>query len=186
MQLSDSALFCSRCGSSTQAPARATPPAPPVYISPPAPAGGVPPVVVPPPQNPAQRLRSQVHVLGILWAIYSAFRLMFWAAGLPFRRGVMAMSIYSGRYGFGAYPFTHFWGSAFLFSRVLSLAIGVVGIWAAVSLMRRHPEGRTIAIVAAFLALLSFPLGTALGIYTLVVLLRQGSREAYEALSAAR
>jgi hypothetical protein len=188
IQLSDSALFCSRCGSSTQAPARATPPASPVYGST-VPVGGsfnVPPVVVPPPQNPVQRLRTQVHVLGILWAIYSAFRLMFWVAGLPFRSGVMAMSIYSGRYGSAGYPFMHFWSGAFLFSRVLSLATGVVGIWAAVSLMRRHPEGRTIAIVAACLALFSFPLGTALGIYTLVLLLRQGSREAYEALSTAR
>ena len=50
--------------------------------------------------------------------------------------------------------------------------------------MRRHPDGRTIAIVAACIALLSFPVGTLLGIYTLVVLLRQGSREAYAALSA--
>jgi hypothetical protein len=79
-----------------------------------------------------------------------------------------------------------FWDGTFLFSRVLSLVIGVVGIWAAVSLMRRNPDGRAIAIVAACIALLSFPLGTALGIYTLVVLLRQGSREAYAALSAGR
>jgi hypothetical protein len=132
-----------------------------------------------------------VNVLGILWAIYSALRLMFWASGLMFwasglmfRRGVMAMSVYSWRYRAGAYPVTRFWDETFLFSRVLSLVIGVVGIWAAVSLVRRNPDGRTIAIVAACIALLSFPLGTALGIYTLVVLLRQGSREAYAALSA--
>ena len=142
-------------------------------------------VVVPPPRNPVEALRGQVHVLGILWTIYSAFRLLFWASGLAFRQGVVRMWMYSFPYGGdGGYPLVHFWSGAFLFTRFLSLVIGVVGVWAGVSLMRRHPDGRTIAIVAACIALLSFPVGTLLGIYTLVVLLRQGSREAYAALSA--
>jgi len=108
---------------------------------------------------------------------------MFWASGLMFRRGGINIGTYSWPYG-GGYPVMHFWSGAFFFTRFLSLVVGVVGIWAGVSLMRRHPDGRTIAIVAACIALLSFPVGTALGIYTLVVLLRQGSREAYAALSA--
>jgi uncharacterized membrane protein (DUF2068 family) len=38
------------------------------------------------------------------------------------------------------------------------------------SLLNRKPWGRTLAIVAGVLALFKFPLGTALGIYTLWVL----------------
>ena len=110
---------------------------------------------------------------------------MFWASGLAFRRGVVRMWMYSWPYGGdGGYPLMHVWSGAFFFTRFLSLVVGVVGIWAGVSLMRRHPDGRTIAIVAGFIALLSFPVGTLLGIYTLVVLLRQGSSEAYATLSA--
>jgi hypothetical protein len=47
---------------------------------------------------------------------------------------------------------------------VLSLAVG----W---GLYQRAPWARMLALVMAFISLLSIPLGTALGIYTLVVLL---------------
>jgi hypothetical protein len=60
----------------------------------------------------------------------------------------------------------------------LMACIGVfIGITALLSflagwgLYKREPWGRTMALVMAFLNLLSIPLGTALGIYTLVVLL---------------
>jgi hypothetical protein len=109
---------------------------------------------------------------------------MFWASGLPFRRGLFRMSMYSWSGGFdSAYPIMHGMGGMFLFSRILSLATGVVGLWAGIALIKRHAEGRIVAIVAACLALLSFPLGTALAIYTLVVLLRKGATETYQKLS---
>jgi hypothetical protein len=38
-------------------------------------------------------------------------------------------------------------------------------------LYKREPWGRTLALVMGFVSLLSIPFGTALGIYTLVVLL---------------
>lgn len=182
MQVSDSARYCSRCGTPTQAPAQHASPFSAV------PAGnpiGTHPVVVAPPHKPVAALRGQVHVLGILWTIYSIFRLLFWASGLAFRGGVMRLWMYSFPYGGDAgYPLMHFWSGAFFFTRFVSLVVGVVGIWAGVSLLRRNPDGRTIAIVAGFIALLSFPVGTLLGIYTLGVMLRQGSGEAYATLSA--
>ncbi len=51
------------------------------------------------------------------------------------------------------------------------------------SLLTRRPWGRVLAIVAAILALLKFPLGTALGIYTLWVLAPGASGLEYDAIA---
>jgi hypothetical protein len=48
--------------------------------------------------------------------------------------------------------------------------------------MERAPWGRIVAIVAAILSLLRFPCGTALGIWTLVVLLGNRNATLYEQL----
>jgi len=52
------------------------------------------------------------------------------------------------------------------------------------SLLSRRPWGRILAIVAAVLALLKFPLGTALGIYTLWVLVPAESGIEYDSITA--
>lgn len=51
-------------------------------------------------------------------------------------------------------------------------------------LYKIRPWGRTLALVMAFLALLHPPLGTALGIYTLVVLLPAAAGDEYQHMSA--
>jgi hypothetical protein len=48
--------------------------------------------------------------------------------------------------------------------------------------MEHSQWGRIVAIVAAFLSLLKFPFGTALGIWTLVVLLGYRNSSLYEQL----
>jgi hypothetical protein len=185
-QLTESSRFCSRCGApvdiSTEVlqPSQSTPPA---VIAAAAPQVSVAPVVIPPASS-APVLRGQVQMLAILWFIYSALRVMFWASGLPFRRGIFRMSMYTWPSGLdSAYSTMNGMGGMFLFSRILSLATGVVGLWAGIALIRRHAEGRAVAIVAACLAVISFPLGTALAIYTLMVLLRKGAAESYQKLS---
>ncbi len=170
MQLDDSALYCSRCGKSTQQ----TPP--PANV-----ASALPPVV--PPQDPGRLLGSQVHLLGILWAVYGAFRLMMSTGGIFFGRAMMRMSIHTWPRDIDPYPFLRFIRGIFVFSGILALVTGILGILAAVALLRGGRSGRSIALVVALLALISFPFGTALGIYTLIVLLRRGARENYERLS---
>ena len=49
-------------------------------------------------------------------------------------------------------------------------------------LMERAPWGRIVAIVAAFLSLIKFPFGTALGIWTLVTLMGYRNQALYEQL----
>jgi hypothetical protein len=51
------------------------------------------------------------------------------------------------------------------------------------SLLTRRPWGRVLAIIAAILALIKFPLGTALGIYTLWVLAPGASGLEYDAIA---
>jgi len=52
-------------------------------------------------------------------------------------------------------------------------------------LLKLRPWGRVVAIVMAFLVLLNMPFGTALGIYTLWVLLSTGADQQYAALARA-
>ena len=57
---------------------------------------------------------------------------------------------------------------------------GVLHLVLAWGLFERAPWARTLGIVIGFLALLRFPLGTALGIYTLWVMLPRESGAEYE------
>jgi hypothetical protein len=55
---------------------------------------------------------------------------------------------------------------------------GILGVLAGLALLSGARSGPTLAIVASFLSLSSIPLGTTLGIYTLIVLLRWSPRNA--------
>jgi tellurite resistance protein TehA-like permease len=62
---------------------------------------------------------------------------------------------------------------------------GVLHLVLAWGLFERQPWARTLGVVLGFLALLRFRLGTALGIYTLWVLLPEESSREYDHLSQA-
>jgi hypothetical protein len=63
----------------------------------------------------------------------------------------------------------------------LVLAKGAAGFLAGWGLLQREPWARILTIVLAFLSLINIPFGTALGIYTLWVLLPATADEEYEA-----
>jgi hypothetical protein len=65
---------------------------------------------------------------------------------------------------------------------VAVLVRGALAVAAGWGLMERTQWGRIVAIVAAILSLLKFPFGTALGIWTLVVLLGYRNSTLYEQL----
>jgi hypothetical protein len=54
---------------------------------------------------------------------------------------------------------------------VLSVLCGILGLLAGFALLAGQRSGRTLALLAGFLSLCNIPLGTTLGIYTLIVLL---------------
>jgi hypothetical protein len=114
---------------------------------------------------------SQPRVLGVCWIAYGILRLAVTMWLIVFTTTATLM--------FGAWltrvpdPFTlmsvfHF---VYLGVTMWSAVAGVVGILAGVTLLAGQRSGRVIAIIAAFLSLPELPIGIALGVYTLVVLL---------------
>ena len=67
----------------------------------------------------------------------------------------------------------------------LILAIAATGFFTGWGLLQREEWARTVALVVGFVALLRIPLGTALGVYTLWVLLPKQSDDEYKALAQA-
>jgi hypothetical protein len=61
----------------------------------------------------------------------------------------------------------------------LSAVCGIIGIMAGLALLAERRSGRTLALVAGFLSLSNIPLGTTLGIYTLVMLLPIAATQRY-------
>jgi hypothetical protein len=66
----------------------------------------------------------------------------------------------------------------------LLTVLAVPGIAAGYGLLKRQPWGRVLAIVIAVLGLVNFPIGTAIGIYALWVLLQQSAIDYFEAPAA--
>jgi zinc-ribbon domain/Predicted membrane protein (DUF2127) len=167
-QLNDNAQFCSVCGKQLAGPPLAPRAVVPLY----------------------GRVNRHLKTVGILWIIYAVLRLFetFWifAVGRTFLPAFIEQ-ITSGIEG---------WPAGFPLARLISHGLEVAGFIVAIfavlqfiagwGLLERRPWARILALVLAFLALLRFPFGTALGIYTLWVLLPSASEQEYEHLTASR
>jgi hypothetical protein len=117
------------------------------------------------------RVQEHVRLLAILWMAYSALDLL----------GSAALFILSETL-FG--PESHT-GPAFLHLLMQCLAVfvflkAVAGFFVGWGLLQREAWARIFAMVLAFPALLHVPFGTALGVYTLWVLLPTESELEYE------
>jgi hypothetical protein len=69
---------------------------------------------------------------------------------------------------------------------ILVLAKAALGFLAGWGLMQREHWARVLALVLAFIALFNIPFGTAIGVYTMWVLLPSDSDREYNALVEAR
>ena len=119
-------------------------------------------------------LGGHLRTLGGCWIVYGIIRLVL----------ASLLVLYSGTATvmFGALlsrvpdPFTlmgifHFLYIAMI---VLSVVCGILGLMAGLALLGGTQAGRTLALIAGFLSLSNIPLGTTLGIYTLIVFLPPG------------
>lgn len=121
------------------------------------------------------RIGGHIRLLGIFWIAISAFRLIpgvflgaFFRHGMPwFRDSDMPNFIF---------PMMHTLS-------VVLLGTAVLGIVAGWGLLERRPWARMLAIVLGCIFLVDMPFGTALGIYTLWVLLPAKSEEEYRQIS---
>jgi hypothetical protein len=136
------------------------------------------------------RVRRNLQVLAVLWAVNGVLRLLgagatmiFGSVFLPFMRGGRGMG--SWPYG-GGWGFDGFLGRTVFSAGILLAMFGVLHLALAWGLFERESWARMLGVIMGFLALLRFPLGTALGIYTLWVLLPEESGVEYERISSAR
>ena len=161
-QIDDSAQFCTVCGR-------------PVRVSAP---------LVP---TAAQSLAAHVRVMGILWAIYGAFQVVmaFWTVAMSHFYVSMFETLVSRDPNFPT-SFLPFLRTIFVWSGIFAFATGAIAAFAGWALLRREPSARVTALVAAFVSLISFPLGTGLGIYTLIEFLPASARDTYAQLTAAQ
>jgi len=127
------------------------------------------------PTPPEGRIAGHIRLLGILWLAMSAFHLLPGLAVLSmFGHGPSVW--WSGRPEF-VLGFVRVFGIVFL-------AGGVLGIVAGWGLLDRQPWSRWLALVLGFVNLIHIPFGTALGIYTLWVLLPAQSEREFRARPA--
>jgi hypothetical protein len=109
--------------------------------------------------------------LGMFWILYGLLRLI--AAVVLFVYSATATLMFGALLNRVADPFTLMALFHFIYLCTIALAVvcGIVGIMAGLALMSGQRSGRTLGLIAGFLALSNIPLGTTLGIYTLIVLI---------------
>ena len=129
------------------------------------------------------RVRDHIRLVGILWMAYSALHVVAGVGAIVVAQVIFGRAIHIPN---GPPPEITVWLRP-LISTIgwLILAKAAVGFFAGWGLLQREEWARTVALVVGFIALLSVPIGTALGIYTLWVLLPARSDEEYRALAQA-
>jgi hypothetical protein len=108
-------------------------------------------------------MRDHVRILGWCFIIYSAVIVM---VGL----GIGGIVLFGGAIS-GDQQAMFITGAVGAAIAGFLTVIALPGILAGIGLLKMHPWARIVAIVVGVLHILSFPFGTALGAYTLWVLL---------------
>jgi hypothetical protein len=134
---------------------------------------------------------GKVRALSLVWFVYAALSLITGLAGLTFAHAFLDNHFGSWNHG----PWNH--GPWMDGDGPPDWLLPVImhGIWVLLTvrtvlallvgwgLYERTQWGRILAIIAAFLSLLRFPFGTALGIWTLVLLMGYQNSTLYEQLN---
>jgi len=131
------------------------------------------------------RVQRHIQILGTLWCVYGVYRILSGLVGMIFFHAFMHGHFGNWNHGpwgnFG--PHGPAWMGLLPVIATFTVLAAATALFAGFSLLRRKPWGRTLAIVLAVLALIKFPVGTALGIYTLWVLAPGPSGLEYDAIA---
>ena len=180
--------FCPKCGASMQA---ATPIPAGDAVQAGAGGYGAPPAQMPygaPMMIPVlPRVQRHLQTLAVFWIVYGVYRVFSGLIGVFFLRA-FTWRQWAGRgwplNGGPMMPFGSGWMEALVPVIItVSLVAMALALFTGWSLLNRKPWGRVLAIVAGVLALFKFPIGTALGIYTLWVLAPEVSGAEYDAMA---
>jgi zinc-ribbon domain len=167
-QLNDNAQFCTACGKQL-APS---------------------PIVMSVGPGIDGRVGRHIKVLASLWLVYAILRLMEMAwiflIGRTFLPSFIPNIVIDGGPFAPHFPLARLVSGGLMFAGFWAGAFAVVELVAAWGLFEHRPWARILTLVIGFLALLRFPFGTALGIYTLWVLLPGAAAQEYERLAGSR
>ena len=171
-------MFCDRCGSQLASGVQFC-----ISCGKEVVPGAIPPAMAAALPQAQSRLRRHIHLLATLWLINGVLRLI----------GVSWFMLFGGMFfpgrvwmGPRVWPLGPGWGiDSFLPGGLFSLGIflgffGLLHLVLAWGLFERQPWARVLGLVLGILALLRFPFGTALGIYTLWVLAPEASAREYD------
>jgi len=117
-----------------------------------------------------------MRLLAILWFAVSAFRM------LP---GIFILTMFGPDSRLLPADVPGFVNGILQTVGYLLIIVAAAGLVAGWGLLDRQPWGRTLAIVLGAFSLIDLPFGTALGIYTLWVLLPAQSEEEFRQISTA-
>lgn len=130
------------------------------------------------------RVDSHIRILGVLWLVDGVLRLLsvgsIWFVGRMVFPTVMSAT---GTHFVLGDPLTRLVQGGLVFASALLAIQAVLAFFAAWGLLDRQGWGRIVAIIAGILSLWRIPFGTALGIYTLWVLLPASSEVEYRNLA---
>jgi hypothetical protein len=119
------------------------------------------------------KMEKHVHLLGVFWIVHG---------GLVLIGGII---IFALLFGLSFIPAMDSEGTTVL--RVVGIIVGgllwllsVPKIIAGVGLLKRMEWARILTLILSFLALFNIPLGTALGIYSLAILLRDDTTQLFQ------
>jgi hypothetical protein len=119
-------------------------------------------------------------VLGSLWTVYGLFRLIIVVCMLMY--GTTATLMFGALLNRVPDPFALMGIFHFLYTVMIALSVisGILGFVAGLALLGEQQSGRRLALIAAVFSLSDIPLGTTLGIFTLVKLLPIRAAHVYE------
>lgn len=177
-------MFCNRCGEALNAGAQVCPACGERVV--PGPQAAQPVAGARVAIAPYGRVRRHVGVLAALWMLNGILRLLevfsFTILGHLLFLGTFTRNHWdplSFPFRWATWPFS----LGLTWIAVMLGVFGVIHLILAWGLYERKQWARPLGLVIGFLALIRFPLGTALGIYTIWVLLPEMSAREYEQIA---
>lgn len=128
---------------------------------------------------------GKVRALSVAWFVWAGLSLAFGIIGMAFFHAFLNNHFgpwSHGRWADGPFRPEWFTPAILHFTWLFIILRTGLALAAAWGLMERAPWGRMVAVVAAFLILIKFPFGTALGIWTLATLMGYRNTSLYEQL----
>ena len=172
-------MFCTSCGSAIPQGQAVCPQCGQLLANVAQPATPAPSMALPLQYYELERYRSHIKVLGIVWIVLGALTLLGAIVGLilvhHFLRNDPAMGMFHNLPPWVLPAVMRFGWLIVVMRALLAFAAG----W---GLIENERWGKIVAIIAAVINLIHFPFGTAMGIWTLVLLLGYRNAMLYEQL----